>query len=398
MLNKKNLKDLNVEGKKVLVRVDFNVPISSETGEISDDTRIVASLDTIKYLLDNHAKVILMSHLGRPKNGPEKKFSLEPVAKRLSELIGKEVKFLQSDKVVDDKVKEACNNLEKGDIALLENTRFRAEETKNGDEFAKELASLADLYVNDAFGTSHRAHASNVGVSKHLESALGFLVEKEVNVMGKALENPERPFIAILGGAKVSDKIGVIDNLLEKVDAILIGGGMAWTFLKAEGYEVGGSLVEDDKLDLAKELLKKATEKGVKIFLPMDAIVAEEMTEDSPSKTISINDFTPDEKAFDIGPRTVSIFVEEIKKSKTIVWNGPMGVFEIKQFANGTFDIAKALSEVDAITIIGGGDSASAIEKSGYKDKVTHVSTGGGASLEFLEGKTLPGIEAISDK
>lgn len=398
MLNKKTLKDLNVEGKKVLVRVDFNVPISSETGEISDDTRIVASLDTIKYLLDNHAKVILMSHLGRPKNGPEKKFSLEPVAKRLSELIGKEVKFLQSDKVVDDKVKEACNNLGKGDIALLENTRFRAEETKNGDEFAKELASLADLYVNDAFGTSHRAHASNVGVSKHLESALGFLVEKEVNVMGKALENPERPFIAILGGAKVSDKIGVIDNLLEKVDAILIGGGMAWTFLKAEGYEVGGSLVENDKLDLAKELLKKATEKGVKIFLPMDAIVAEEMTEDSPSKNISINDFTPDEKAFDIGPRTVSVFVEEIKKSKTIVWNGPMGVFEIKQFANGTFDIAKALSEVDAITIIGGGDSASAIEKSGYKDKVTHVSTGGGASLEFLEGKTLPGIEAISDK
>lgn len=398
MLNKKTLKDLNVEGKKVLVRVDFNVPISSETGEISDDTRIVASLDTIKCLLDNHAKVILMSHLGRPKNGPEKKFSLEPVAKRLSELIGKEVKFLQSDKVVDDKVKEACNNLENGDIVLLENTRFRAEETKNGDEFAKELASLADLYVNDAFGTSHRAHASNVGVSKHLESALGFLVEKEVNVMGKALENPERPFIAILGGAKVSDKIGVIDNLLEKVDAILIGGGMAWTFLKAEGYEVGGSLVENDKLDLAKELLKKATEKGVKIFLPMDAIVAEEMTEDSPSKTISINGFTPDDKAFDIGPRTVSVFVEEIKKSKTIVWNGPMGVFEIKQFANGTFDIAKALSEVDAITIIGGGDSASAIEKSGYKDKVTHVSTGGGASLEFLEGKTLPGIEAISDK
>lgn len=398
MLNKKTLKDLNVEGKKVLVRVDFNVPISSETGEISDDTRIVASLDTIKYLLDNHAKVILMSHLGRPKNGPEKKFSLEPVAKRLSELIGKEVIFLQSDKVVDDKVEEACNKLEKGDIVLLENTRFRAEETKNGDEFAKELASLADLYVNDAFGTSHRAHASNVGVSKHLESALGFLVEKEVNVMGKALENPERPFIAILGGAKVSDKIGVIDNLLEKVDAILIGGGMAWTFLKAEGYEVGGSLVENDKLDLAKELLKKATEKGVKIFLPMDAIVAEEMTEDSPSKTISINDFTPDEKAFDIGARTVSVFVEEIKKSKTIVWNGPMGVFEIKQFANGTFDIAKALSEVDAITIIGGGDSASAIEKSGYKDKVTHVSTGGGASLEFLEGKNLPGIEAISDK
>ena len=397
MLNKKTLKDLNVDGKKVLVRVDYNVPISSETGEISDDTRIVASLDTIKYLLDHNAKVILMSHLGRPKNGPEKKFSLEPVAKKLSELIGKDVKFLQSDTVVDEKVKEACKRLENGDIVLLENTRFSTEETKNGDEFAKELASLADLYVNDAFGTSHRAHASNVGVSKHLESALGFLVEKEVNIMGKALENPERPFIAILGGAKVSDKIGVIDNLLEKVDGILVGGGMAWTFLKSEGYEVGKSLVENDKLDLAKELLKKATEKGVKFFLPIDAVVAEEMTEDSPSKVISINDFTPEEKAFDIGPRTVSVFVEEIKKSKTVVWNGPMGVFEIKQFANGTFDIAKALSEVDATTIIGGGDSASAIEKSGYKNKVTHVSTGGGASLEFLEGKTLPGIDAISD-
>ncbi|MEJ8751246.1 phosphoglycerate kinase [Lagierella sp. ICN-221743] len=398
MLNKKTLKDLNVDGKRVLVRVDYNVPISSETGEISDDTRIVASLDTIKYLLDHNAKVILMSHLGRPKNGPEKKFSLEPVAKKLSELIEKDVRFLQSDTVVDEKVKEACNNLVSGDIVLLENTRFRAEETKNGDEFAKELASLADLYVNDAFGTSHRAHASNVGVSKYLESALGFLVEKEVSIMGKALENPERPFIAILGGAKVSDKIGVIDNLLDKVDGILVGGGMAWTFLKSEGYEVGKSLVENDKLDLAKELLKKATEKGVKFFLPIDAVVAEEMTEDSPSKVISINDFTPEEKAFDIGPRTVSVFVEEIKKSKTVVWNGPMGVFEIKQFANGTFDIAKALSEVDATTIIGGGDSASAIEKSGYKNKVTHVSTGGGASLEFLEGKTLPGIDAISNK
>ena len=398
MLNKKILKDLNVESKKVLVRVDYNVPISADTGEISDDTRIVASLETIKYLLDHDAKVILMSHLGRPKNGPEKKFSLEPVAKKLSELIGKDVKFLQSDTVVDEKVREACKSLENGDIVLLENTRFRAEETKNGDEFAKELASLADLYVNDAFGTSHRAHASNVGVSKHLESALGFLVEKEVSVMGKALENPERPFIAILGGAKVSDKIGVIDNLLDKVDGILVGGGMAWTFLKSEGYEVGKSLVENDKLDLAKELLKKATEKGVKFFLPLDAVVANEMTEDSPSKIISINDFTPEEQAFDIGPRTVSVFVEEIKKSKTIVWNGPMGVFEIKQFANGTFDIAKALSEVDATTIIGGGDSASAIEKSGYKDKVTHVSTGGGASLEFLEGKTLPGIDAISNK
>ncbi|WP_300408023.1 phosphoglycerate kinase [Lagierella sp.] len=397
MLNKKTLKDLNLDGKKVLVRVDFNVPMSSE-GEITDDTRIKASLETIKYLVDHNAKVILMSHLGRPKNGPEKKFSLEPVAKKLSELIGKDIKFLYSDKVVDENVKKKWSELQNGEIALLENTRFRSEETKNGEEFSKELASLADLYVNDAFGTSHRAHSSNVGVSKYLESAIGFLVEKEIEVMGNALENPKRPFIAILGGAKVSDKIGVIDNLINKVDGILVGGGMAWTFLKAEGYEVGKSLVENDKLDLAKQLLQKAMEKGVKFFLPIDAIVADEMTEDSPSKVISIKEFTPEDSAFDIGPRTIDVFVEEIEKSKTIVWNGPMGVFEIEQFSKGTFDIAKALSKVDAITIIGGGDSASAIEKSGYKDSVTHVSTGGGASLEFLEGKELPGIAAISDK
>lgn len=397
MLNKKTLKDLNVDGKKVLVRVDYNVPLS-ETGEITDDTRIKASLETIKYLIDHNAKIILMSHLGRPKNGPEEKFSLKPVAKRLSELLNKEVKFLKSDLVVDEKIKTDCNNLEVGDVVLLENTRFRKEETKNGDDFSKELASLADLYVNDAFGTSHRSHASNVGVSSYLESALGFLVQKEVDIMGQALNEPERPFIAILGGAKVSDKIGVIDNLIDKVDALLIGGGMAWTFLKAEGYEVGKSLVEDDKIDLAKTLLKKAMEKGVKFFLPIDAIVSDEMTENSPSKIISIKDFTIDDAAYDIGPRTIDVFTEEIKKSKTIVWNGPMGVFEISQFANGTFNIAKALSEVDAITIIGGGDSASAIEKSGYKDKVTHVSTGGGASLEFLEGKILPGIDAISEK
>ena len=325
-------------------------------------------------------------------------FLWNQLLKKLSELLGKEVKFLSSNRVVDEDIVSKCSKLENDDIVLLENTRFRPEETKNGEEFSKELASLADLYVNDAFGTSHRAHSSNVGVSKYLDSAVGFLVEKEIEVMGNALENPKRPFIAILGGAKVSDKIGVIDNLINKVDGILVGGGMAWTFLKAEGYEIGKSLVENDKLDLAKELLQKAMEKGVKFFLPIDAVVADEMTEDSPSKVISIKEFTPEDAAYDIGPRTVDVFVEEIEKSKTIVWNGPMGVFEIEQFSKGTFDIAKALSKVDAITIIGGGDSASAIEKSGFKDSVTHVSTGGGASLEFLEGKELPGIAAISDK
>lgn len=398
-LNKKGLKDIDVKGKKVLVRVDFNVPMSKENaGEITDNARIEAALPTIKYLVEQDAKVILMSHLGRPKGEAKKEFSLEPVAKELSSLLGKDVQFLDSDVVVDDSVKEKVDALKDGEIVLLQNTRYRAEETKNGEDFAKELASLGNVFVNDAFGTSHRAHASNVGVSSILPSALGFLVEKEIDVMGQALENPERPFVAILGGAKVSDKIGVIENLLDKVDSILIGGGMAFTFLKAEGKEIGKSLLEEDKIELAKELIEKAKEKGVKLLLPTDVVIADKMEEDADISTVSVDDIPEDKAGFDIGPDSVKLFDEELKNAKTVVWNGPMGVFEIEKFSKGTYDIAKALSESDAITIIGGGDSASAVEKAGYKDKVSHVSTGGGASLEFLEGKELPGVAAINDK
>ena len=395
-MNKKTLKDLNVENKRVLVRVDFNVPIKE--GIITDTNRIEASLTTIKYLIDNNAKVILMSHLGRPKGEPKPEFSLKPVAQKLSEMIGQDVKFIDSDKVVDDSVIEESKKLQPKEIMLIQNTRFRKEEEKNDEKFSKELSQLADLYVNDAFGTSHRAHASNVGVSKFLPSAVGFLVQKEIEIMGKDLENPERPFTAILGGAKVSDKIGVIENLLDKVDTILIGGAMAFTFIKSQGKNVGKSLIEEDKLDLAKSLLEKAQEKGVKIFLPVDFVVAKEMSEESDSKVINIDDFTDDIAGFDIGTKTIKIFDEEIQKSKTIVWNGPMGVFEIEQFSKGTFEIANSLVKSKATTIVGGGDSASAITKSGNKDKVTHVSTGGGASLEFLEGKVLPGIDCIDER
>lgn len=395
-MNKKTLKDLNVENKRVLVRVDFNVPIKE--GIITDTNRIEASLTTIKYLIDNNAKVVLMSHLGRPKGEPKPEFSLKPVAQKLSEMIGQDVKFIDSDKVVDDSVIEESKKLQPKEIMLIQNTRFRKEEEKNDQTFSKELSQLADLYVNDAFGTSHRAHSSNVGVSKFLPSAVGFLVQKEIEIMGKALENPERPFTAILGGAKVSDKIGVIENLLDKVDTILIGGAMAFTFIKSQGKNVGKSLIEEDKLDLAKSLLEKAQEKGVKIFLPVDFVVAKEMSEESDSKVINIDDFTDDIAGFDIGTKTIKIFDEEIQKSKTIVWNGPMGVFEIEQFSKGTFEIANSLVKSKATTIVGGGDSASAIAKSGNKDKVTHVSTGGGASLEFLEGKVLPGIDCIDER
>ena len=395
-MNKKTLKDLNVENKRVLVRVDFNVPIKD--GVITDTNRIEASLTTIKYLIDNNAKVILMSHLGRPKGEPKPEFSLKPVAQKLSEIIGQDVKFINSDKVVDDSVIEESKKLQPKEIMIIQNTRFRKEEEKNDEKFSKELSQLADLYVNDAFGTSHRAHASNVGVSKFLPSAVGFLVQKEIEIMGKALENPERPFTAILGGAKVSDKIGVIENLLDKVDTILIGGAMAFTFIKSQGKNVGKSLIEEDKLDLAKSLLEKAQEKGVKIFLPVDFVVSKEMSEESDSKVINIDDFTDDIAGFDIGTKTIKIFDEEIQKSKTIVWNGPMGVFEIEQFSKGTFEIANSLVKSKATTIVGGGDSASAIAKSGNKDKVTHVSTGGGASLEFLEGKVLPGIDCIDER
>lgn len=394
---KKTLKDLDVKGKKVLVRVDFNVPFSKEDSTvITDDSRIVAALPTIKYLLENDAKVILMSHLGRPKGEPKPEYSLAPVAKRLEELLGKEVKFLNSDVVVDENVKSEVEKLEVGDVALLQNTRYRKEETKNEETFAKELASLADLYVNDAFGTSHRAHASNVGVSSVLPSALGFLVQKEVEIMGKAISDPERPFVAILGGAKVSDKIGVIENLLNKVDTILIGGGMAYTFLKAQGKEIGKSLLEEDKIELANDLLNKAKEKGVELLLPIDYRVSKEFGENA--KATVVEEIPTDEESLDIGPKTEELFAGKLKDAKTVVWNGPMGVFEFPEFAKGTNAIAKALTETDAVTIVGGGDSALAVEKAGYKDKITHVSTGGGASLELLEGKVLPGIDAVEDK
>ena len=338
-----------------------------------------------------------MSHLGRPKGEANPKYSLEPVAKRLSELLNKEVVFAKDDKVVSDNVKATVSNMQDGDVVLLENTRFRKEEEKNEENFAKELASLGELYVNDAFGTSHRAHTSNVGLSSQLPSAVGFLVEKEISVMGKALENPERPFVAILGGAKVSDKIGVIENLLNKVDAILIGGGMAYTFLKAQGYEIGTSILEEDKIELAKELLKKAEEKQVKLLLPVDVVAAKEFKNDTEFKTVKIDSIPADMMGLDMGEESIKLFSDEIKNAKTVVWNGPMGVFEMENFKKGTDAIAKAMAESNAITIVGGGDSASAVEKAGFAEKMTHISTGGGASLEFLEGKELPGIAAISD-
>ena len=397
MLNKKSLRDLEFKGKNVLVRCDFNVPMDDE-GNITDDTRIISSLPTINYLIEQGAKVILMSHLGRPKGQPNKKYSLEPVAKRLSELLNKEVLFLQDDEVVSNTVKKRVEAMEDGDVALLENTRFRKEEEKNEENFSKELASLGDLYVNDAFGTSHRAHASNVGVSTYLPSAVGFLVEKEISIMGKALEEPERPFIAILGGAKVSDKIGVIENLINIVDTIIVGGGMAFTFLKAQGYEIGKSLLEEDKIGLAKELIEKTKEKNVKLILPVDVVVAKEFKNDTEFNTVSIDNIPSDMMGLDIGEETIKAFSEEIKKGKTIVWNGPMGVFEMENFAKGTIAIAQAMAESEGTTIVGGGDSASAVERSGYSHKMTHISTGGGASLELLEGKVLPGIDAISEK
>jgi phosphoglycerate kinase len=398
-MNKNVITDLDVTSKRVIVRVDFNVPMSkSEVGKITDNARILAALPTINYLIENKAKVILLSHLGRPKGEAKKEFSLEPVAKELSRLLNKEVKFLQSDLVVDDNVKNKVLNLQDGEVALLENTRFRPEETKNIDNFSKELSSLGDIYINDAFGTSHRAHCSNVGLCKFLPSAVGFLVEKEISIMGKALSNPERPFVAILGGAKVSDKITVIENLIEKVDSIIIGGGMAFTFLKSLGYSVGKSLLEEDKIDLAKDLYEKAKSKNVNMLLPVDVVVSKEFSNDSDFKTVTIDSIEEDYMGLDIGYKTVELFSDEIKKAKTVVWNGPMGVFEMPNFAKGTFEIAKAIAETDSISIIGGGDSTSAAEKSGFKDKITHISTGGGASLEFLEGKILPGIDAIDNK
>ena len=398
-MNKKTVKDLDVRGKNVLVRVDFNVPLSKEEkGKIADDARIKAAIPTINYLSENGAKVILMSHLGRPKGEANPEFALKPVADYLENVYGDQFKFIPSPEVVDEKVKEEVEKLSDGQIALLENTRYRSEETKNGEDFAKELASLADLYVNDAFGTSHRAHASNVGVASILPSAVGFLIEKEIEVMGKALESPDHPFVSILGGAKVSDKIGVIENLITKVDTILIGGGMAYTFLKAMGKEIGQSLLEEDKMDLSLELMEKAKANGVEILLPIDVVIADKIEAGVDTEIVDIDSIPEDKEALDIGPKTAELFADKIKDAKTVVWNGPMGVFEIKEFSNGTNEVAKALAESEAVTIVGGGDSALAIEMAGLKDKITHVSTGGGASLEFLEGKDLPGITAIEDK
>ncbi len=394
-MEKKTVKDIDLKGKKVLVRCDFNVPMD-ENRNITDNTRIVAALPTIKYLLENNCAVILCSHLGRPKGEFKPEFSLKPVAKELSKLLGKEV--IMAKDVVGEDAKTKAENLKQGEILLLENVRFHREETDNDPAFSKELASMAEVYVSDAFGTVHRAHASTAGVAQYLPAVSGFLIEKELKFLGNAVSNPERPFVAILGGAKVSDKIGVIDSLLEKVDTLIIGGGMAYTFFKAQGYEVGRSLCELDKLDLARDLMKKAEEKGIKLMLPVDTVVGKEFKEDTESKNVKCTEIPVDWEGFDIGEESIKIFSEEIKKAKTVVWNGPLGLFEFPQFAVGTNAIAKVLSEIDATTIIGGGDSAAAVRKAGLADKMTHISTGGGASLEFLEGKKLPGIECLLNK
>ena len=394
-MNKKTVRDIDVKGKKVLVRCDFNVP-QDENGVITDNRRIVSALDTIKYLLDNNAKVILCSHLGRPKGEFKKEFSLAPIAAELSKLLGKEVK-LASD-VIGENAQALVNNIAEGEVVLLENVRFHREETDNEPEFAKKLASFAEIFVNDAFGTAHRAHASTAGVADYLPAVSGFLIEKELNFMGDALNNPERPFMAILGGRKVSDKIGVIEALLEKVDTLMIGGAMAYTFFKAMGYEVGNSICELDKLDLAKELMAKAEAKGVKLMLPVDTRIGKEFKADTESKVVAYTEIPDGWEGFDIGDETIKMYVEELAKAKTVVWNGPVGLFEFDQFAIGTNSLAKALGDSNAVTIIGGGDSAAAIEKLGISDKFSHISTGGGASLEFLEGKKLPGIECLENK
>ena len=394
-MNKKTVRDIDVNGKKVLVRCDFNVP-QLEDGTITDNRRIVAALETINYLLDNNAKVIICSHLGRPKGEFKKEFSLKPIADELAKLLGKEVKLAKD--VIGESATELTSNMKEGEIVLLENVRFHREETDNDPEFAKKLASFAEVYVNDAFGTAHRAHASTAGVANYLPAVSGFLIEKEINFMGNALENPERPFMAILGGKKVSDKIGVIEALLEKVDTLLIGGAMAYTFFKSMGYGVGDSICELDKLDLAQEIMQKAKDKGVKLMLPVDTKVGKEFKPDTESKIVKYTEIPDGWEGFDIGTETIKMYVEELKKAKTVVGNGPLGLSEFEQFAAGTDTIAKVLAESDAITIIGGGDSAAAIERMGIGDKFSHISTGGGASLEFLEGKKLPGIECLENK
>ena len=394
-MNKKTVKDIDLKGKKVFVRCDFNVQMD-ENQNITDNTRIKAALPTIKYLLEQNCKIILASHLGRPKGEVKPEYSLKPVAKELSKLLGKEV--IMANDVIGEDATTKAENLKEGEILLLENVRFHKEETDNDPEFAKKLASMAEIFVNDAFGTAHRAHASTTGIADYIPGVSGFLIEKELKFLGNAVNNPERPFVAILGGAKVSDKIGVIDSLLDKVDTLMIGGGMAYTFFKAQGYNVGNSLCEVEKTGLALEAMEKAKSKGVKLLLPIDTKIGKEFKPDTESKTVAWTEIPDDWEGFDIGEKTIEMFKNELKTAKTVIWNGPLGLFEFDQFAIGTNEIAKTLAELDATTIIGGGDSAAAVEKAGVADKMTHISTGGGASLEFLEGKKLPGIECLQDK
>ena len=397
MLNKKTIEDINVRGKKCLVRCDFNVPLKD--GKITDENRLVGAMPTIKYLIENGARVILCSHLGKPKGEAKPELSLAPVAARLSEMLGQEVVFAADANVVSENAKKAVAQMKDGDVVLLENTRYRKEETKNEEGYSKELASLAEIFVNDAFGTAHRAHCSTVGAGQFLEERVcGYLIQKELDFLGSAVENPVRPFLAILGGAKVSDKLGVINNLLEKVDTLIIGGGMAYTFIKALGHEIGTSLLEEDKVAYAKEMMDKAQAKGVKLLLPVDVVYADRFAEDAQPHITEGRDIPADCMGLDIGPKTRELFAKAVKESKTVVWNGPMGVFEFENFANGTKAIAQAMADVDATTIIGGGDSAAAVNQMGFGDKMSHISTGGGASLEFLEGKELPGIVALDDK
>lgn len=397
MLNKKTIEDINVRGKKCLVRCDFNVPLKD--GKITDENRLVGAMPTIKYLIDNGAKVILCSHLGKPKGEPKPELSLAPVATRLSEMLGQEVVFAADANVVGENAKKAVAEMKDGEVVLLENTRYRKEETKNEEGYSKELASLAEIFVNDAFGTAHRAHCSTVGAGQFLEERVcGYLIQKELDFLGSAVENPVRPFLAILGGAKVSDKLGVINNLLEKVDTLIIGGGMAYTFIKALGHEIGTSLLEEDKVAYAKEMMDKAKAKGVNLLLPVDVVYADRFAEDAQPHITEGRDIPADCMGLDIGPKTRELFANAVRESKTIVWNGPMGVFEFENFANGTKAIAQAMADVDATTIIGGGDSAAAVNQMGFGNKMSHISTGGGASLEFLEGKELPGIVALDDK
>ncbi len=398
MLNKKSVDDINVNGKRVLVRCDFNVPLDAELN-ITDENRLVAALPTIKKLIADGGKVILCSHLGKPKGEPKPELSLAPVAKRLTELLGQEVKFAADAEVVGANAKAAVEAMNNGDVVLLENTRYRAEETKNGEAFSKELASLCDVFVNDAFGTAHRAHCSNVGVTQFVDTAVvGYLMQKEIDFLGNAVNSPVRPFVAILGGAKVSSKISVIENLLDKVDTLIIGGGMAYTFMAGLGEEVGKSLLEEDYKEYAVNMMKKAEEKGVKLLIPVDTVVADAFSNDANFKVVGRGEIPADMEGLDIGPKTSEIFANAVKDAKTVVWNGPMGCFEMPNFAKGTIAVAKALTEVEGTTIIGGGDSAAAVNTLGFGDKMTHISTGGGASLEFLEGKELPGVAAANDK